>query len=190
MGMVRKLCGDPARDALRAIGRTVLGTRPPVPADFTPEERFRMFRAVLHEQVYPMRHFGPPDRRATRSVSYSPDAWLLFGRRRFVREVRAAAAAELRQADYAVYDLGPVRTLVGNDGRLFCRRLSALDAAEMEVRMRGMEADLDVLTRKLAGGRMPSGADGAFRYRIALYECVFEVTIRKGIGEWIRSLVS
>lgn len=190
MGMARKLCGDPVRDALRAIGRTAVGARPPDPADFTPEERFRMFRAVLHGQVYPMRHLDPPNGWATRSVSYTPGAWRLFGRRRFVREVRAAATAELRLADYADYDLAPLRGLVGDDGPLLCRMLALQDAAEMELRMKGMEADLAMLTRNMARGRLASGAEGAFHYRIALYECAFEVTVRKGMSEWMGNLVN
>lgn len=190
MEVVRKLCGDPVRDALRAIGRTEPEARPPVPADFTPEERFRMFRAVLHEQVYPMRQFDAPGRWATLFVSHTPGSWRLFGHRRFVRAVRAAAAAEVRLADYAAYDLAPLRGLIGDDGPLFCRMLSALDTAEMEVRMKGMEADLEVLTRRLPRGRLPVGANGAFHYRIALYERTFEVTIRKGMGAWIRNLVN
>ena len=188
--MVRKLCGDPVRDALRAIGRTAMETEPAAPGQFSAEERFRMFRAVLHEQVYPMRHFDSPGRWATRSVSYTPAAWRLFGRRRFVREVRTAAAAELRLADYAAYDLAPLRALIGGDGPLFCRMLTLLDATEMELRMKGMEADLALLTRNVARGRLAPGAEGTFHYRIALYEWAFEVTIRKGTTGWIWNLMN
>ena len=149
-----------------------------------------MFRAVLHEQVYPMRDFRSSHRWSTHAVSYSALSWSLFGRRRFVRTVRAAAEAELRLAGYADYDLSPLRSLVADDGPLFCRMLSVLDAAEMEVRMKGMEADLDVLTRNVARGRKVPGTGEAFRYRIALYECAFEVTVRKGMSEWMRNLVN
>ena len=54
----KKLCGDPVADALRAIGRRG-GDCDPMPSDFTEEERFRMFKAVMHGNVWPAADFAP-----------------------------------------------------------------------------------------------------------------------------------
>ena len=48
----KQLCGEPVRVALWAIGLRVPKSRRIVPEDFTEEERFRMFKAVLHGQVW------------------------------------------------------------------------------------------------------------------------------------------
>ena len=50
---MKKLCSDAVRDALRSVGQWPL-SRNPSPHDFTEEERFRMFRAVMHGHVWPV----------------------------------------------------------------------------------------------------------------------------------------
>ena len=45
-----------------------------------------------------------------------PFYWQHGGKRKFVKEVRAAAQAELAEADYEVYDLTPIRCLIGDSG--------------------------------------------------------------------------
>ena len=47
----KKLCGGPVAEALRAIGRR-RGDSDPLPGDFTEEERFRMFKTVVHWLVH------------------------------------------------------------------------------------------------------------------------------------------
>ena len=60
----KKLCGEPVRDALWAIGLRIPKSRRIVPEDFTEEERFRMFKAVLHGQVFPAAEITGWDGRA------------------------------------------------------------------------------------------------------------------------------
>lgn len=185
----KMLCGNPVRDALRAIGRTASGTRPPVPSDFTAEQRYRMFRAVLREQVYPMRGAGLVGPWATEVETHTLHSWKLWGRRRFICRVRASGRRELALADYSAYDLSPLRGIVGGDGPLFCRLLSAQDAAEMELRMKGMESDLAVLARNLSRAHVHPGSTGSCRYRVELYERAFEVELHTGMGGWAWSLL-
>ena len=121
----------------------------PSPFDFTEEERFRMFKAVMHGNVWPAADFIDYGGRLAFSWTYSVRAWRHGGKRKFAERVRRAAANELADADYAVYDLKPIRCLIGDDGERFRQLLRATDAAEMEQRMNGMEADLAVIDRKL-----------------------------------------
>ena len=117
--------------------------------------------------------------RITYSWTYSIWTWQHGGKRKFVKAVRAAAQAELAEADYEVYDLTPIRCLIGDSGSRFCRMLAAEDAAAMGQRMNGMEADLAMLDKKLkrfyglrastslsGGGRGATVLSGEFRYRI------------------------
>ena len=190
---MKKLCGEPVRDALRAIGQR-RGSCDPAPWDFTEEERFKMFKHLMHSHVYPAADLLGYDGRIAYSWTYSIWTWRHGGKRKFVKEVRAAAQAELAEADYEVYDLTPIRCLIGDSGPRFCRMLAAEDAATMGQRMNGMEADLAMLDKKLKGlygvrgATLPGGGRGApalpgeFRYRIALYNNVYEAVICGGKG--------
>ena len=63
--------------------------------------------------------------------------------------------------------------------------LAAEDAAAMGQRMNGMEADLAMLDKKLKrlyGPRAGAPMPGEFRYRIALYDNVYEAVICGGKG--------
>ena len=193
-GKRKKFCGDAVAEALRAIGRC-RGSCDPAPWDFTEEERFKMFKHLMHGHVYPAADLFGYDGRATYSWTYSIWTWRHGGKRKFVKEVRAAARAELAEADYEVYDLTPIRCLIGDSGPRFCRMLAAEDAAAMEQRMNGMEADLAMLDKKLKrlygprAGVTPSGSGhgatalpGEFRYRIALYNNAYEAVICGGKG--------
>ena len=182
--MKKKLCGEPVTDALRAIGRKSMACEPS-PFDFTEEERFRMFRAVMHGNVWPAADFIDYGGRLAFSWSYSVRAWRHGGKRKFAERVRRAAANELADADYAVYDLDPIRCLIGDDGERFRQLLRATDAAEMEQRMNGMEADLAVIDRKLNALRRNGEAFGELRYRINLYDNSYEAVIRGGKGGWL-----
>ena len=180
----KKLCGEPVRDALWAIGLRVPKSRRIVPEDFTEEERFRMFKAVLHGQVFPAAEITGWDGRTTYVDEHSVWAWRHGGRQRFEERVRASIAEEVARADYTVYDLSPLRCLIGDDGAFFCRMLSAADAAEAEQRMNGMTADLDVIDRKL--DRIKKGESfGDLRYRISLYDNAFEAVIHGRRGGWL-----
>ena len=191
-GIRKKFCGDAVGDALHAIGRR-RGDRDPVPGDFTERERFKMFRYLMHEHVYPCADSIWHEGRLTYSWTHSVWSWRHGGKRKFVNLVRASAQKELAEADYEVYDLAQIRCLIGDDGPRFCRMLAASDAAVMEQRMNGMEADLAMIDRKLKlfrGGRaeseaLPSAASGfaemstgELRYRIALYDHSYEAVIR------------
>ena len=185
----KQFCGDAVAEALRAIGQC-RGSCNLAPWDFTEEERFKMFKHLMRSHVYPGADLLGYDGRTTYSWTYSIWTWQHGGKRKFVKEVRAAAQAELAEADYEVYDLTPIRCLIGDSGPRFCRMLAAEDAAAMGQRMNGMEADLAMLDKKLYGGRgataLPIGGRGAsalpgeFRYRIALYNNVYEAVIRGG----------
>ena len=183
-GIRKQFCGDAVAEALRAIGRR-RGSCDPAPWDFTEEERFKMFKHLMHSHVYPAADLLGYDGRTTCSWTYSIWTWQHGGKRKFVKEVRAAAQAELAEADYEAYDLSPIRCLIGDSGPRFCRMLAAEDAAAMGQRMNGMEADLAMLDKKLkriygprAGAPMPS----EFRYRIALYNNVYEAVVCGGKG--------
>ena len=193
-GIRKKFCGDAVAEALRAIGLR-RGSCDPAPWDFTEEERFKMFKHLMHSHVYPAADLLGYDGRIAYSWTYSIWTWRHGGKLKFVKEVRAAAQAELAEADYEVYDLTPIRCLIGDSGPRFCRMLVAEDAAAMEQRMNGMEADLAVLDKKLKrlygvrgapalpiGGRGATALPGEFRYRIALYNNVYEAVICGGKG--------
>ena len=182
--MKKKLCGEPVTDALRAIGRKPMAYEPS-PFDFTEEERFRMFKAVMHGNVWPAADFIDYGGRLAFSWTYSVRAWRHGGKRKFAERVRQAAANELADADYFVYDLDPIRCLIGDDGERFRQLLRATDAAEMEQRMNGMEADLAVIDRKLNTLRRNGEAFGELRYRINLYDNLYEAVIRGGKGGWL-----
>ncbi len=203
-GIRKKFCGDAVAEALRAIGQR-RGSCAPAPWDFTEEERFKMFKCLMHSHVYPAADILGYDGRIAYSWTYSIWTWRHGGKRKFVKEVRAAAQAELAEADYEVYDLTPIRCLIGDSGPRFCRMLAAEDAAAMGQRMNGMEADLAMLDKKLkriygvrgapalsiggrgatalsGGGRGVTALPGEFRYRIALYNNVYEAVICGGKG--------
>ena len=193
-GIRKQFCGDAVAEALCAIGQR-RGSCDPAPWDFTEEERFKMFKHLMHSHVYPGANLFGYDGRTTYSWTYSIWTWQHGGKRKFVKEVWAAAQAELAEADYEVYDLTPIRCLIGDSGPRFCRMLAAEDAAAMGQRMNGMEADLAMLDKKLKrlyGGRgapaLPAATrglaalPGEFRYRIALYNNVYEAVICGGKG--------
>ena len=180
----KKLCKDAVRDALRAIGRWPM-PRAPSPRDFTEEERFRMFRAVMHGHVWPVSDIIRYEGRLAFCWTYSVWSWRHGGRRKFAQRIRAAAAGELADIDYSAYDLSPIRNLIGDDGARYCKLLHAADAAEMEQRMNGMEADLDVIDRKLDAFRRNREAFGELRYRIDFYDNSYEAVIRGGKGGWL-----
>ena len=181
---VNKLCKDAVRDALRAVGRWPL-PRDASPHDFSEEERFRMFKSVMHEHVWPVSDIIRYEGRIAFSWMYSVWTWRHGGRRRFAERIRAAAAEELAGIDYSVYDLMPIRNLIGDDGARYCRLLHAADVAEMEQRMNGMEADLKVVDRKIEVFRRTREAFGEMRYRIDLYDNSYEAVIRGGKGGWL-----
>lgn len=83
----------------------------------------RCSSAFLHENVWPVADMIQYDGRIACAWSYSVWTWRHGGRRRFAKRIREAAQAELREADYAAYDLRPIRCLVGDDGSRFCRLL-------------------------------------------------------------------
>ena len=178
---MKKLCRDAVRDALRAVGHWPL-PRDASPRDFTEEERFRMFRAVMHEHVWPVSDIIRYEGRIAFSWTYSVWTWRHGGRLRFAQRIRVAAAEELAGIDYSVYDLGLIRDLIGDDGARYCRLLHAADAAEMEQRMNGMEADLAVIDRKLDAFCRTREAFGELRYRIDFYDNSYEAVIRGGKG--------
>ena len=181
---VKKLCKDAVRDALLAVGRWPL-PRDASPHDFSEEERFRMFKSVMHEHVWPVSDIIRYEGRIAFSWMYSVWTWRHGGRRRFAERIRAAAAEELAGIDYSVYDLTPIRNLIGDDGARYCRLLHAADVAEMEQRMNGMEADLKVVDRKIEAFRRTREAFGEMRYRIDLYDNSYEAVIRGGKGGWL-----
>ena len=177
--MVKKLCGDVVKDALRSIGRWPI-SRPPSPYDFTEEERFRMFKAVMHGNVWPAADVIDYAGRLAFRWTYSVVEWRHGGKRKFAKLVREAAAKELAEADYSAYDLSPLRCLIGDDGGRFRRLLRAADAAEMEQRMNGMEADLAVIDRKASAFRRTPETLGELKYRINLYDNSYEAVIHGG----------
>ena len=87
----KRFCGDPVAEALRAIGRR-RGDCDPVPGDFTEEERFRMFKAVMHGNVWPATDFIDYGGRLAFSWTYSVRAWRHGGKRKFAERVRWAAS--------------------------------------------------------------------------------------------------
>ena len=94
----KKLCKDAVRDALRAVGRWPM-PRNPSPHDFTEEERFRMFRAVMHGHVWPVSDIIRYEGRLAFSWTYSVWSRRHGGRGRFAKRIREAAAAPLTQLE-------------------------------------------------------------------------------------------
>ena len=180
----KKLCRDAVRDALRSVGQWPL-PRDASPHDFTEEERFSMFRAVMHGHVWPVADIIRYEGRIAFCWMYSVWTWRHGGRRKFAQRIRAAAEEELSEIDYSAYDLTPICNLIGDDGVRYCRLLHAADAAEMEQRMNGMEADLAVIDRKIDAFRRNREAFGEMRYRIDLYNNSYEAVIRGGKGGWL-----
>ncbi len=177
--MIRRLCGDPVRTALRAIGREWMALERLCPDDFTEGERYRMVKAVLHNHAFPGGPEGDvPEWRIERRL-YSLAEWQVDGRRRFVKEVSAAALGELDDVDYTEYDLSPLRQLIGNRGPNLCTRLAVADRAAYRLRLEAMKADLALFShraQKLAG----MSASAEITYRISFYEHAFEARIRTG----------
>ena len=124
-GIRKQFCGDAVAEALCAIGQR-RGSCDPAPWDFTEEERFKMFKHLMHSHVYPGANLFGYDGRTTYSWTYSIWTWQHGGKRKFVKEVWAPA--------------------------------------------------LPAATRGLAA--LP----GEFRYRIALYDNVYEAVICGGKG--------
>ena len=180
----KQLCRDLIAEALRKVVRW-RGARAPEPGDFTEEERFAVFKQLMHEHVWPAADIIRHDGRITYSWMSSVWSWRHGGKRRFVEHVRKSAAAELADADYTVYDLSSIRCIIGNDGPRFCRLLSATDVAAMERRMSGMKADLAVIDRKLDRFQCEKLPFCELKYRIALYDHTYEAVIRGGKGDWL-----
>ena len=149
------------------------------PDNFTAHERYRMIEAVLHAHAFPGGMEGRvPEWRVERRI-YTLAEWQTGGQRRFVQEVSAAAMGELDEVDYTVYDLTPLRRLIGNNGPLLCARLAAADRTAYRLRLEAMKADLALLGRKARGLSNVSAAS-EISYRISFYEHAFEVRIRTG----------
>ena len=177
--MRRRLCGDPVRDALRAIGRDEVNAGRMCPGDFTDDERFRMAKTILHNHAFPGGLEGHvPEWRVERRI-YTLDEWQAGGQRRFVQEVSAAAMSELDDIDYTEYDLSPLRRIIGNTGPSLCAQLVAADRTAYRLRLEAMKADLALLGRK-ARGLADVSAASEIAYRVAFYEHAFEVRIRTG----------
>ena len=183
--MRRRLCGDPVRDALRAIGRGEMDAERVCPDDFTGPERYRMVEDVLHAHAFPGGMEGRVPEWRVQRRTYTLAEWELTGLRRFVQEVSAAAMSELNEVDYTVYDLSPLRRLIGNDGPTLCARLAAADRTAYRLRLEAMRADLALLGRKARGLSSVSAAS-EISYRIVFYEHAFEARIRTGgrLASW------
>ena len=177
--MRRRLCGDPVRDALWAIGRKGMDVGCVCPGDFTEDERYRMVKSVLHNHAFPGGLEGHvPEWRVERRI-FTLAEWQTGGQRRFVQEVSAAAMGELDEVDYKSYDLSPLCRLIGDSGPNLCARLAAADRTAYRLRLEAMKADLALLGRKARGLSNVSAAS-EISYRIAFYEHAFEVRIRTG----------
>ena len=175
----RRLCGDPVRDALWAIGRKGMDVGCVCSGDFTEDERYRMVKSVLHNHAFPGGLEGHvPEWRVERRI-YTLDEWQASGQRRFVQEVSAAAMGELDEVDYTSYDLSPLRRLIGDAGPSLCARLAAADRTAYRLRLEAMKADLTLLGRK-ARGLSDVSAASEISYRITFYEHAFEARIRTG----------
>ena len=175
--MKRRLCGDPVRDALRAIGRDGMDSGRLCPDDFTGPEHYRMIKAVLHAHAFPGGMEGRVPEWRVQRRDYTLSEWELNGRRRFVQEVSTAALGELDEVDYTSYDLSPLRRLIGNAGPSLCVRLAAADRSTYRLRLEAMKADLALLSRKARGLSNVSAAS-EISYRIVFYEHAFEARIR------------
>ena len=177
--MRRRLCGDPVRDALWAIGRKGMDVGCVCSGDFTEDERYRMVKSVLHNHAFPGGLEGHvPEWRVERRI-FTLAEWQTGGQRRFVQEVSAAAMGELDEVDYTSYDLSPLRRLIGDSGPSLCARLAAADRTAYRLRLEAMKSDLTLLGRK-ARGLSDVSAASEISYRIAFYEHAFEARIRTG----------
>ena len=78
--MRKKFCGDAVAEALRAIGQR-RGSCNPAPWDFTEEERFKMFKHLMHSHVYPAADLLGYDGRTSCSWTYSIWTWQHGGKR-------------------------------------------------------------------------------------------------------------
>ncbi len=177
--MRRRLCGNPVRDALRAIGREEMDSERLCPDDFTDPERYRMVEAVLHAHAFPGGMEGRVPEWRVQRRAYTLSEWKLNGQRRFVQEVSVAAMSELDEVDYTVYDLSPLRRLIGNAGPVLCARLAAADRTAYRLRLEAIKADLALLGHKARGLSSVSAAS-EISYRIVFYEHAFEARIRTG----------
>lgn len=173
MRPVKKLCPD--------IVRTVLGAA--VADSFA--ARFDLFRRVMHEHERPASEMASYPGRMAFSWVYSAEAWRRGGGKSFMDRVREAASRELSWIDYRAYDLGPLRSLTGDYGPLFCQMLKSEDIAEMECRMKGVEADLAAIAHMMAGLRRGVETPAEVRYRVDLYDDSFEAVIYGGKGGWL-----
>lgn len=182
----KKLCADIVREVLAPAMNNQAGKGVPSPsADISAEERFKTFKRVMHGHVWPAPEVVGFSGHPPLSRSYSVQKWLHGGKRDFVKCVRKAALLELSAADYEDYDLEPLRILIGDDGARFCRLLHAEDAAMMEQRMNGMEADLATIDRKIRDLNRTKDAFGEMRYRIDLYDNSYEAVICGGKAGWL-----
>jgi hypothetical protein len=149
------------------------------PDNFTAHERYQMIEAVLHAHAFPGGMEGRvPEWRVERR-NFTLAEWELNGKRRFVQEVSAAAMSELDEVDYTVYDLSPLRQLIGNAGSSLCARLAAADRTAYRLRLEAMKADLALLGRK-AQGLADVSAVTEITYRVDFFEHAFEARIRTG----------
>ena len=174
------------RDALRAIGREEMESGRLCPDDFTGPERYRMIEAVLHAHAFPGGIEGRVPEWRVQQRTYTLSEWELNGRQRFEQEVFATAMSELDEVDYTVYDLSPLRRLIGNAGSILCARLAAADRTAYRLRLEAMKADLALLGRKARGLSNVSAAS-EISYRIGFYEHAFEARIRTGgrLATWL-----
>ena len=180
----KKLCADIVREVLAPAMKNLTGKNVPS-VELSAEERFKAFKKVMHGHVWPASDIVGFSGRPPVSRSYSIQKWRHGGKRDFVKCVRKAALLELAGADYENYDLEPLRILTGDDGPRFCRLLHAEDAAMMEQRMNGMEADLATIDRKIRDLNRPKDAFGEMRYRIDLYDNSYEAVICGGKAGWL-----
>ena len=174
------------RDALRAIRCDGMDSRRLCPDVFTGPERYRMIEAILHAHAFPGGMEGRVPEWRIQRRTYTLAEWKLNGQRRFAQEVSAAAMSELDEVDYTVYDLSPLRRLIGNEGPTLCARLAAADRTVYRLRLEAMRADLALLGRKARGLSRVSAAS-EISYRIAFYEHAFEARIRTGgrLATWL-----
>ena len=179
----KKLCADIVRDVLAAAIKNTMGQNVPSVV-LSAEERFEAFKRVMHGHVWPAPEVVGFSGRLPFSRSYSVKKWRHGGKRDFVKCVRKAAMLELSSADYENYDLEPLRVLIGDDGSRFCRLLHAEDAAMMEQRMNGMEADLAIIDHKIRDLSRTKVSFGEMRYRIDLDATSYEAVICGGTAGW------
>lgn len=180
----KKLCADIVREVLAPAMKNMTGKDLPS-VDLSPEKRFKAFKRVMHGHVWPAPEVVGFSERLAFSRSYTVQKWRHGGKRDFVKCVRKAAMLELSNADYEDYDLEPLRILTGDDGSRYCRLLHAEDAAMMEQRINGMEADLATIDRKIRDLNRTKDAFGEMRYRIDLYDNSYEAVICGGKAGWL-----